>query len=241
MTATRTDPQEILQAAKDPKALEQLIVQYRPFILREAGIACRRYLTEEDDEWSIALNAFSQAVADYTPDKGGFPAFARLIIRRRLIDYYRSQKKFQAEIPASHAFSDPDPDAEPDPLAAEVAEHLSEQPAENPLPEEIREANALFVGYGFTFMDLADCSPKAEKTRAACARAVRYMLVNPVLISEMRRTRQLPIKILEKNAEVPRKILERHRKYLIAAAEILTGNFPGLAAYLRFVKEEGFR
>ncbi len=241
MTATRTDPQEILQAAKDPKALEQLIVQYRPFILREAGIACRRYLTEEDDEWSIALNAFSQAVADYTPDKGGFPAFARLIIRRRLIDYYRSQKKFQAEIPASHTFSDPDPDAEPDPLAAEVAEHLSEQPAENPLPEEIREANALFVGYGFTFMDLADCSPKAEKTRAACARAIRYMLVNPVLISEMRRTRQLPIKILEKNAEVPRKILERHRKYIIAAAEILTGNFPGLAAYLRFVKEEGFR
>ena len=101
----RTDTEQVLRAAKDTGALARLIEQYRPFILREAGIACRRYLTEEDDEWSIALAAFSQAVTEYTPDKGGFPAFARLVIRRRLIDYYRSQNKFEAEIPASHAFS----------------------------------------------------------------------------------------------------------------------------------------
>lgn len=236
----RTDTEQVLRAAKDTGALARLIEQYRPFILREAGIACRRYLTEEDDEWSIALAAFSQAVTEYTPDKGGFPAFARLVIRRRLIDYYRSQKKFEAEIPASHAFSEPEPGADPDALSAAVAERLAEQPEENPLPDEIREISAILIGYGFSFMDLADCSPKAEKTRAACARAMRYLLVNPLLITEMRRTRLLPTKILEKNAEVPRKILERHRKYIIAAAEILTGNFPGLAAYLRFVKEEGF-
>ncbi len=236
----RTDTEQVLHAAKDTGALARLIEQYRPFILREAGISCRRYLTEEDDEWSIALAAFSQAVTEYTPDKGGFPAFARLVIRRRLIDYYRSQKKFEAEIPASHAFSEPEPGADPDALSAAVAERLAEQPEENPLPDEIREISAILIGYGFSFMDLADCSPKAEKTRAACARAVRYLLVNPLLITEMRRTRLLPTKILEKNAEVPRKILERHRKYIIAAAEILTGNFPGLAAYLRFVKEEGF-
>lgn len=236
----RTDTEQVLHAAKDTGALARLIEQYRPFILREAGISCRRYLTEEDDEWSIALAAFSQAVTEYTPDKGGFPAFARLVIRRRLIDYYRSQKKFEAEIPASHAFLEPEPGADPDALSAAVAERLAELPEENPLPDEIREISAILIGYGFSFMDLADCSPKAEKTRAACARAVRYLLVNPLLITEMRRTRLLPTKILEKNAEVPRKILERHRKYIIAAAEILTGNFPGLAAYLRFVKEEGF-
>ncbi|MGI5857275.1 MAG: sigma factor [Candidatus Merdivicinus sp.] len=236
----RTDTEQVLRAAKDTGALARLIEQYRPFILREAGIACRRYLTEEDDEWSIALAAFSQAVTEYTPDKGGFPAFARLVIRRRLIDYYRSQKKFEAEIPASHAFSEPEPGADPDALSAAVAERLAERPEENPLPDEIREISAILIGYGFSFMDLADCSPKAGKTRAACARAVRYLLVNPLLITEMRRTRLLPTKILGKNAEVPRKILERHRKYIIAAAEILTGNFPGLAAYLRFVKEEGF-
>ncbi len=236
----RTDAEQVLHAAEDAGALARLIEQYRPFILREAGIACRRYLTEEDDEWSIALAAFSQAVTEYTPDKGGFPAFARLVIRRRLIDYYRSQKKFEAEIPASHAFSEPESGVDPDALSAAVAERLAEQPEENPLPDEIREISATLIGYGFSFMDLADCSPKAEKTRAVCARAVRYLLVNPVLLAEMRRTRMLPTKILEKNAEVPRKILERHRKYIIAAAEILTGNFPGLAAYLRFVKEEGF-
>ena len=235
-----TTADEIRCAAENPDALSTLIGQYHSFILREAGIACRRYLTEEDDEWSIALQAFSEAVADYSPEKGGFPSFARLIIRRRLIDYYRSQKKFEAEIPASHAFSDPEPDTEPDAISREVAQHLKLEQQGNPLPDEIREISTTLIGYGFSFMDLADCSPKAEKTRSACARAIRYLLVNPMLLTEMRRSRMLPIKILEKNAEIPRKILERHRRYIIAAAEILAGNFPGLAAYLRFVKEEGY-
>ena len=234
------DAQKIQNAARDPEALARLVEEYRPFILREASVATRRYLTDSDDEWSVALGAFSQAVEQYAPEKGGFPAFARLMIRRRLVDYYRSQKKFQAEIPASHAFDGPEPGEDPDALTGEVAERLSEQPAENPLPEEIREVSAILIGYGFSFMDLAEVSPKAEKTRRACGKAVRYLLVNPALLHEMRRSRTLPIKILEKNAEVPRKILERHRKYIIAAAEILAGNFPGLAAYLHFVKENGF-
>ena len=105
----RTDPQEILRAAEDPHALEQLIVQYRPFILREAGIACRRFLTEEDDEWSVALNAFSQAVADYTADKGGFPAFARLVIRGGLSTTTGARKSFRRKSPPPMPFLTPTP------------------------------------------------------------------------------------------------------------------------------------
>ena len=135
--------------------------------------------------------------------------------------------------------SDPEPDEVPDPLTLNVRSRLSEEPPENPLPDEIREVSAILIGYGFDFMDLTEVSPKAGKTRTACAKAIRYLLYNPLLMEGMRRTRTLPIKILEKNAEVPRKILERHRKYIIAAAEILGGDFPGLAAYLHFVKEKG--
>jgi len=39
---------------------------------------------------------------------------------------------------------------------------------------------------------------------------------------------------------VPRKVLERHRKYIIAAVVILTGDYPGLTDYLDPGKERMF-
>jgi len=51
----------------------------------------------------------------------------------------------------------------------------------------------------------------------------------------MKTTKQLPIKIISENAKVPRKILERHRKYIITAAEILSGDYPKLAEYLSHI------
>jgi len=54
----------------------------------------------------------------------------------------------------------------------------------------------------------------------------------------MRRTRNLPVKAIENSLQIPRKIIERHRKYIITAIEIISGDYPMLCEYLRFVKEE---
>ncbi len=52
----------------------------------------------------------------------------------------------------------------------------------------------------------------------------------------MRQTRTLSVSIIEKNVPVPRKILERHRKYIVTAVEILSGDYPYLSEYLAFIK-----
>jgi len=106
------------------------------------------------------------------------------------------------------------------------------------LQYEIQEANQAFANFGFSFFDLSECSPKAEKTKKSCAKAVVFLLKNPLLITEIYNLKQLPLKIIEKNTKVPRKILERHRKYIIAAVEILSGEYPGLAEYMRFIRKE---
>jgi len=54
----------------------------------------------------------------------------------------------------------------------------------------------------------------------------------------MKRNKLLPLKVLENNLKLPRKILERHRKYIIAGAEIISGDYPILSEYLKFIKEE---
>ena len=103
---------------------------------------------------------------------------------------------------------------------------------------EIQMLTETLKEYGITFLDLTQASPKAGKTKAVCGEAIYYLTQNMLLVNDMRRTRTLPLKIIEKNKNLPRKVLERHRKYIIAGAEIISGDYPILSEYLRFAREE---
>ena len=218
---------------------ERLLHEYKPFILRTASVMLKQYVSESDDAWSIALIAFSEALDKYDPGKGNFEAYARLVIRRRLVDDLRRLRKYQSEIDmAPEAFSgSADPEEGPmNPVDRVVARNATQWAPD--LQEEIAEVSDLLAAYGFSFWDLADCSPKAGKTRAACAAAIRHMFMNPGLIQKMQSTRRLPIYALAAGSRVSLKVLARHRRYIIAACEILTGDYPGLSRYLKAIGKE---
>ncbi len=228
-----------LRAQQEDAALEELIRTQEPFILRCACAAARRPVTRSDDEWSVALAAFLEAVRAYRPERGDFPPFAQLVIRRRLADHFRQQQRFDAELPASPDIFESGPlEESPQPAlqAAVISRLTAEQ--EDGLALEIDALSRELEPLGISFLSLASCSPKASKTRAACAKAVAFLVRNPVLLSGMRGSGQLPMKEIEQHTGVPRKILDRHRRYLIAAAVILSGEYPGLAAYLGPIREE---
>jgi len=46
----------------------------------------------QDDELSIALMAFVEAIRSYDVSKGNFLSFSQNVIKRRIIDYYRKEK-----------------------------------------------------------------------------------------------------------------------------------------------------
>ena len=48
---------------------EAFIVQYQPFIRKSISSVCRRYITEQDDEYSIGLFAFNEAIEQYSYKK----------------------------------------------------------------------------------------------------------------------------------------------------------------------------
>lgn len=228
-----------IEAKSDSSIRENLIKNYEFYILKCASKACHRYITKQDDEWSISLLAFSQAIDSYDLNKGSFLSFADLVIRRRVIDYRKGQKKYDSEVSVDPILFDTEPEEDTEDAAVKmaVAEQVSKQETGD-LKIEINDITSTLSTYGFTFFDLASCSPHAEKTRKACAKAVIYMLQNPLLIKELRSSKQLPIKSIEKNTQLPRKMLDRHRKYIIAAIEILSGGYPNLAEYMRFIREE---
>lgn len=229
-----------VNALNNKDILEQFLKDNERFIISCAYKTTNKYITKSDDEWSIALEAFMQAIKDYSFEKGSFLSFANLVIHRRLIDFLKKQSRYNPEISVDpYVFSgEPSENEEENTfIKAQVLEKTTIFDNHS-IKDEIEAVTQVFLKYGFSFYDLIDCSPKSTKTKSACSLACEFMISNLGVLSEMRLSKNLPLKIIEKNMGVPRKILERHRKYIIAVVEILTNDYPLLAEYLRTFREE---
>ncbi len=229
----------IEQAKDDERALEQLIIANTEFILKVASGVTRTYIDKSSDEWSIGLMAFTEAIYAYSKDKGNFHAFAGLVIKRRVTDLLRKGNKGRSEISVSPSVfngSYDDSDDIDKSLQSDILKKISYR-VNDDIKYEIEAMGQTLSRYGFDFMELSDCSPKAQKTKQACGKAVAIILSNPELVSSIRKNKTLPIKTLEKNFKVHRKILERHRKYIITVVEIMLGDYPYLMEYVKFIKE----
>ncbi len=213
-----------------------LLHEYKPFILKTASFVLKRYVSDSDDAWSIALIAFWEAVDHYDPGKGDFQKYAQMVIKRRLIDYQRRQHRFQREIDVSPEAFTGETDQDGDTLSRRLVLKSSASLPDESLKDELFDASRVLAAYGFQFIDLADCCPKSEKTRNACAQAAACMLKTPELIRKMRHTHRLPVAALSIRTHLNLKLLNRHRRYIVAVVEILCGDYPGLAAYLDFVR-----
>ncbi len=237
-----------IDASADGLLLETFISENERFILKCASKHSGKFITKSDDEWAVALEAFNEAISSYSYEKGSFISFARLLIERRIVDNYRKQLKYNSEISVDpHGFeSETGEESQIDPVRKQMLDRLGEEDrkadrqavVQGSIRDEIDAISVTFSRYGFSFFDLTNCSPKADKTRRACAHAVNFIAQNPVLLNEMRSSGMLPIKIIEKNLKIPRKILERHRKYIIAVLEISEGDYPYLAEYVMPFREE---
>lgn len=239
----------VREAADNEAVLEELIRENRRFILSSAYRVTGRFITEQDDAWAIALYAFHEAVRTYDAAKGDFHAFAALVIRRRLTDEMRIEMRHAQEVPTAPEVMDGDVEDETAETAfsmevrkkeAEISTLQSDGAgADNPARDEIEAMQQVLGGYGFSFYDLTGCSPKADKTKRACAAVVDTLLRDQALLQKTRDSKSLPVKELIKESGVPRKIIDRHRKYIIAATEILSGEYPVLASYLQTIREMG--
>src|SRR5699024_1279570 len=74
-----------------------LLRSYQPFIATCVSEVCKRFIDpKKDDEFSIGLWAFNEAILSYTPDRGcSFLSFAKLVVKRKVIDYIRYIKRKQ--------------------------------------------------------------------------------------------------------------------------------------------------
>lgn len=236
---------EALKAAKSPEALNSFIASNTNFVIFSANQALGRYITESDDEYSIALIAFSEAVEAFDENKGNFSSFASLVIKRRLVDYIRKESRFSPETSVEPSVMDGEVIDDENITSMEYAvrsktAELSESASahNNPIADEIDAVKGLLAGYDIDFFDLEKASPVSSKTKRECAKAIRYLIEDSEMFASMRKKKALPMKELADKSGVRTKLLERHRRYIIAAAEILNGDYPLLAEYMSYIKKD---
>ncbi len=227
---------ERVYAAKGDSVLaDELIRAYLPFIRSEASKAVGRVVTERDDEMSIAMIAFHEAIENYSKLRGAFLSFAAVVLRRKLIDYYRKEKRHAG----AASLDEPAPGAEErgalgDTLA-DKTDAYDGVGARDATRREIAELSAQLMTFGVSLTDIADNCPKQERTLSACHRALSVAKANPEIIDELKRLKRLPIAALSAGSGVERKTLERHRKYLIALLVIYSNGYEIIRGHLKQV------
>ena len=184
--------------------------------------------------------AVSEAVRNYDGTRGDFWSYAAFVIKSRELDYYRKNAKTgENEVAVMPELFDGD--TEDDELNRSLQHDINEKTAvviDTGLRDEIEALGDELKEYGIDFFDLADCSPKAEKSKKACGLVLKAIFTPPPLIDEIIKSRILPIKKILEREKVSRKLIDRHRKYLISASVILSGDYPGIAGYLPYKREE---
>jgi RNA polymerase sigma factor len=209
----------------DEKAINIFVEEYKPFISSCVQRATGKYFRfGEDDELSIGMIAFVEAINSYESMKGNFLSFAQNIIKRRLIDYYRKEKKHSNVISLNGTYEE-DGETEKD-LSVEVSiDNYSKEMLEEARRHELEELKYELQKWDISFAELVDASPKHDKTRKICKEIIKFLFSQPVLVTNILQKKYLPIAEIEKNLKIPRKKIERARKYIIAVLLIKMGDY----------------
>ncbi|MBM7586594.1 RNA polymerase sigma factor [Bacillus pakistanensis] len=216
----------------DTNILEEVLDSYKPFVKKTVSSVCKRYIYESDDEFSIGLIAFHDAILNYKKEKGAsLLSFSEVIIKRKVIDYIRKQRKNQAisldlhedELDAPQSIIESNRSIEEYDKTIEISERQ----------EEIRTFVNELKQYKLTLDDLLEQSPKHEDARVNAIAIAEKIVETAEIRDYLLEKKRLPLKKLEKMVSVSRKTIERNRKYIIAISLIIMGEYVFLRDYLK--------
>ncbi|MFZ5985553.1 MAG: RNA polymerase sigma-I factor [Bacillota bacterium] len=216
---------------------EKLIEDYKPFIINTVSRTIRKYVeVENSDEYSIGLLAFNEAIDSYDKDmKTNFIKFSEIVIKRRLIDYMRKNKKDRKTFPFTYFSNNDNEDFEV--VYAEASYPDQFQSIET--KEEIYYFERKLSEFGITLADLVISSPKHTDSKLQLIKIAKLIAENEFLFKRMNRRKNIPMVDLMKMVSVNQRTIERNRKFIIAVSLILKSNLEVLKRYVESVNDGG--
>lgn len=222
----------------DLSLLNETIDSYKPFIAKTVSGVCKRYIHESDDEFSIGLIAFHEAVEKYSPERGSsLLSFSEVLIKRRVIDYIRKNSKNQfVSLDYQNDMTDEESSGSMLENNLSIEEYTKKQD-ETKRREEIINFQQLLKDFDLSFSDIVEQSPKHVDARKNAIMIAKILVEDSELKDLLFEKKRLPIKQLQQLVDVSRKTIERNRKYIIAIALVMSGDYVYMNDYIKGVLE----
>ncbi|WP_369403525.1 RNA polymerase sigma-I factor [Gracilibacillus boraciitolerans] len=201
------------------------------FIAKCVSEVCKRYIKKNNDEFSVGMIAFNDAIDLYSKEKGSsFLAFAKVIIKRKVIDHIRKEQR-QYIYPSLNVSEEEE--LEDSPMEITEAKKIFQLNEESWYrKQEIIELAKHLKAYKISFQELTEISPKHRDARESAVFAAKQLVKDPILSEYVSIKKRVPIKKLLKVVPVSKKTLERNRKYILTVFIILTGEYQYIKEYL---------
>lgn len=229
--------EEMIRLAQqgDQTVQDYLLKAYQPFIAKSVSEVCKRYIDpNRDDEFSIGLSAFNEAILAYSPDRGSsFLSFAKLVVKRKVIDYIRFTQKGPVTTSLDETYDVEQMENPTEIIAVNKAYQLEQDAWQR--KEEIIDFKEKLQEFKLTLTDLTKASPKHRDARDSAVHTARVLFEDPELRAYVWEKKKLPMKELVKQVDVSKKTLERNRKFIIAIFIVLSEDFIYLKDYLKGV------
>lgn len=228
---------QLIQSAQagDESAREKLIQTHLSFIHQVASKYCQRRLEwENDDELSVALMAFDEAVSGFDAGAGKkFENYVRMLIQSRLVDYYRKEGRHAGQLSLEEAPGTPPGAVSQEERAlgeSQGNKSLSSQAAWEKYKrtreaaarrEEMEQFQEVLAAYGLSLDQLEQAAPKHQKTRDRLVEVAKSLAENETFRNYFTRYHKLPLKELALATGVHKKAIKRGRQYIMGVCLIL--------------------
>lgn len=220
----------IVSASQDEKQMELLLSDYTAFIkacIAKYGSSNERNITVKiDDLLTVGQMGFVEAVKLFNPERGNFFSFASLIIKRRLTEEQKQRRKWSDKVVYLN-MNEPE-----DQFIEESVVQFRNDTEKSDLLLEISQLKERLSGLKIDFLELSRLSPKHKSSKELCLRVVMYLLNNHDMCEMAIKRGILPYNLILRETHVNEKILERHKKYILAVSIIMKEDYPRLKAYI---------
>lgn len=204
-----------IRNSNNAEIVSSFIDEYKPFILNVVSDTKKSYIDiNNDDEFSIGLLAFDEAIKKYDINKGSFLSYARLVIQSRLKNYWiKENKEKSVELDESIHYG-------------KYSEETSKIKMEILLFEQSLEQ------FGLSMEDLVDTAPKHKQTLINLKEIGKKAAYNIIVVKYIYDKKKLPITMIAKNQGISKKIIRRSKNQILAIIVLINEEFDNILKFL---------
>ena len=201
--------------------IDELVNSHIGFIIRKVSNITGRYVSvQNDDEFSIALSAFAEAVERYDEEKGKFLSFAGIVIDSRLKTYLEQNNKYKNDLSL-------------DELSEEGKDFSEQNYDKEDLIEEINEFKEEIFKFGLTLDDLVEKSPKHSDTRKRAIKIAETSSDDEKIVNLTYQKKKLPIREVSKKCNVTEKIVKGSKHFILSTMLVFVKKLPLLTNWIK--------